>query len=99
MCRRIRVQRIDTYDLVVGAGCQVFAVRGEADCVDGARVVAHSCELLRLRIFGVCRVEDGFGGPYADVSICQNSISTVFRGGASRMSSAVAGSRTSGCRN
>jgi hypothetical protein len=55
--------------------------------VDGARVVAYSCELLRLRIVGVGRVENGVGGPYADVSIWQQLVSTVFRGGALRMSS------------
>jgi hypothetical protein len=99
MCRRIRIQCIDTYYLIVGAGCQVFAVRREADCVDSARVVAYSCELLWFRVVGVCRVEDGFSGPYANVSICQKSINTVFHRGALRMSSAALSERTSGCRN
>jgi hypothetical protein len=99
MCRCIRVQCIDADYLVVCAGCQVFAVRGEADRVDGARVVAHSCELLRLRVFGVGRIENRLGGPYTDVSICEGSISIGFRGGASRMSSAIVDGRTSGCRN
>jgi hypothetical protein len=32
-------------------------------------MVAHSRELLGLGVFGVCRVEDGFGGPDSHVSI------------------------------
>jgi ribosomal protein L37AE/L43A len=53
VCGRILVKRIDTYYLVVCARCQVFAVGGEADGVDGARVMAHGRELLG---FGICRV-------------------------------------------
>jgi hypothetical protein len=67
--------------------------------VDGARVVAYSGKLLRLRVVGVGRVENGVGGPYADVSIWQQLVSTMCRGGALRMSSTVVGGRTSGCRH
>jgi hypothetical protein len=43
-------------------------------------MVAHSCELLRLRIIGGCRVQDGFGGPNSHVSIYRVLISKVFGG-------------------
>jgi hypothetical protein len=69
MSGRIRVERVYADNLVVGARCNVFAVRGEADCVDGARVVTDRSQLLGLRILGVVRVQDGFGRPYAYVAI------------------------------
>jgi hypothetical protein len=43
-------------------------------------MVAHSCELLRLRVIGGCRVQDGFGGPNSHVSIYRVLISKVFGG-------------------
>ena len=89
---RIRIQRIHTHDLIVGTRCQVFPMRRESDRVDGARVMADGCQLLRLRIFGVSRVEDSLGRPYSDVSICGGSIYGVLGDGASRGSSAASGS-------
>lgn len=66
---RIRVEVVDTDNLVVGAGGQVFAIGGEAYGVDGARMVAHGCQLPGLGVFGVARVGDGFCGPDAHVAI------------------------------
>jgi hypothetical protein len=38
--------------------------------VDSARVMTDSCELLRLGVFGVVRVQDSFGRPDAYVAVC-----------------------------
>jgi hypothetical protein len=51
--RRIFVERVDAYYLVVCARSQVFAVGREADRVNGTRMMAHSRELLWFRIRGV----------------------------------------------
>jgi hypothetical protein len=42
-----------------------------------SRVVAHSSELLRFRVIGVVRVQNGFGGPYSDVAIYRSSVSGI----------------------
>lgn len=70
MCGRIGVQRIYTDNLVVCTRSQVFVVRGEADRVDCARVMADGRQLLRLGIFGVVRVQDSFGRPDTYVAVC-----------------------------
>jgi hypothetical protein len=62
-------------------------------------VVAHSGELPGFRVFGIRRVEDGFGGPDSHVSICIDVVSLVFGRGALRKSSAGEGERTSGGRD
>lgn len=69
MGRWVGVEEVDTDDLVVGAGREVFAVGGEADGVDGARVRAYGCQLLGLGVVGVVGVEDGVCRPYANVCI------------------------------
>ena len=67
---RVAIELVDANDSVVGAGCEVAAVRGEADRVDGAEVVAHVAELAWLAGVAAVRVEDGRGRPDANVSIC-----------------------------
>lgn len=67
--------------------------------MDCARVVAYSCKLLRLRVFGVVGVENGIDRPYAHITICKVVVSRLNEDGALRMSSAMVGERTSGCRN
>lgn len=69
MCWRILVKRIDAYYLVVCARGKILAVGGKADCVDCARVMAHSRKLLRLCIVGIVRVEYSFRRPYSYITI------------------------------
>ena len=47
--------------------------------MDCARVMAYSSKLLRFLVFGIVRIEDGFGGPYPYVAIYKVLISLVPR--------------------
>ena len=69
--RRIFVERVNAYYLVVCARSQVFAVGREADRMDGAGVVADSRELLRLRIRGVVGIQNGLGRPDTYITVCR----------------------------
>lgn len=42
-----------------------------------SRVMANCSELLRFRIVGVVRIENGLGGPYSDVSVYCGSVSVI----------------------
>jgi hypothetical protein len=59
--------------------------------MDGARVVAYSCELLRFRVRGIVGAEDGFGGPYAYVAVYEVFVSRNLGNSASRVNSAMVG--------
>jgi hypothetical protein len=67
--RWVRIEDVDTDDLVVGAGSEVLVVGGKADSVDCARVCAYGGELFWLCVLRVVRVEDGVCRPYANVCI------------------------------
>lgn len=60
-------------DLVVGARGEVATVRGEADGVNRAKVVAHVAELARFGVGEVVRLVYRLGGPDADMAICATS--------------------------
>lgn len=71
MRRRIRIQGVDTDDLVIRPGRQVFPVRRKPHRVNRPRMVAHRRKLPGLaRILGGSRVVDGLCRPYPNVSIC-----------------------------
>lgn len=60
-------------NLVVGARGKIATVRGEADGVDCAEVVAHVAELARLGVGEVVGLVYGLGGPDPDMAICAAS--------------------------
>ena len=57
--RRIGIESVDAYDLVVSSRGQVAAVVREADGMDGAGMVAHRSKLLGLGVFGIPGIVDG----------------------------------------
>jgi hypothetical protein len=57
--------------------------------VNGARVVAYSCELLRFRVRGIVGIENGLGGPDAYVTVCRVCVSSNLGNSASRVNSAM----------
>jgi hypothetical protein len=60
---------IYTDDLVVCPRREISSIRGESNGMDCPEVMAHVTELTRLRVFGVVRVENCFGGPYSYVPV------------------------------
>lgn len=70
VCGRIRIEVVDADKLVVCSRSEIFPIWREADRVNRSRVVVHSSELLRFRVFGIAGVENGVGGPNAHMSIC-----------------------------
>lgn len=70
------VPLVDEDNLVVGARCEVTVVSREADGEDSARVVGERAELFGdLDVVLVKRLEDGVGGPDANVAVCLLSVS------------------------
>ena len=67
---RIGFKNVDADNLIIGPRSKISSIRREANSVDGSRMVTHRCKLFRLaRVLGICRIIDGLGRPYPDVSI------------------------------
>lgn len=75
MRRRIVVQFVHTYNLVIGTRSQVSSVGGKAHGVDGTGMIAHGGQLLGLGVIWICGIVNGVGGPYSNVAICQTLVS------------------------
>lgn len=69
MCRRVRVEKVDADDLVIGARSEISVVAREPDSMDRSRVCTDGSELLGFRIIWIVGLEDSFGGPYSYMGI------------------------------
>ena len=69
MWRRIRIEFVDAYYLVVGSRRKILPIAGESHRVYGARMVAHRGQLPGLIVLWIRRIVDGIGRPYAHEAI------------------------------
>jgi hypothetical protein len=70
MRRRICIKRVNTNDLIIRARSEILPIRGEANGMNSAGMIAHRGELFWLAgEFGVASIVNGLCGPDSNVSI------------------------------